>query len=177
MDHTARIPVAVGGGPATQPWRQRIRRIAAVPVLAAAVLVAVAATADWAVSESAAFRGWLFTPWAGLVAVGVVLRGHRLVRRACTAVSAPLPGLLRHGACPEALAAARAGEEQGLEELRAALRVRMFAMIDLYPREAADELVAALRHALNSPEPLPDELRAALDDLDDGARHWHDTLA
>ncbi|RNG37999.1 hypothetical protein [Streptomyces botrytidirepellens] len=177
MDHTARIPVAVGGGLAAQPWRHRIRRIAAVPVLAAAVLVAVAAAADWVLDGSAAFRGWLFTPWAALVAVAVVLHGHRLVRRACTAVSAPLPGLLRHGTCPEALDAARAREEQDLENLRAALRVRMFAMIDLYPREAADELVARLRRALDRPEPLSAELRAVLDDLDDGARRWHDTLA
>ena len=177
MDRTARIPVSVGGGPAAQPWRQRIRRIAAVPVLAAAVLVAVAAAADWALSGSSAFRGWLFTPWAGLAAVAVVLRGHRLVRRACTAVSAPLPGLLRHGACSEAPDAARAREEQDLENLRAALRVRMFAMIDLYPREAADELIATLRRALERPEPLSAGLRTVLADLDDGARRWHDTLA
>lgn len=104
-----------------------------------------------------------------------VLQAHRLVRRACTAVSAPLPGLLRHGAYPEEVA--RAVEERDLEELRAALRVRMFAVIDLYPREAADELLAALRRALDRPDPLSDELRASLADLNDGARRWHDTLA
>ncbi|MGW3932317.1 hypothetical protein ACWECC_30080 [Streptomyces microflavus] len=174
----AHAPVAVvGDGPAAQPWRRRIRRVAAVPVLAAAVLVAVAAAADWALSGSAAFRGWLFTPWAGLIAVAVVVRGHRLVRRACTAVSRPLPGLLRHGAYPDELEAARVWEEGDLAELEHALHVRMFSVIDLYPHPAAAELLAALRRAVERPEPLPDELRAALDNLNDGARRWHDTLA
>ncbi|MEU7031882.1 hypothetical protein AB0A60_34945 [Streptomyces sp. NPDC046275] len=177
MEHTAGIPVAVGSGPAAQPWRRRIRRIAAVPVLAAAALVAVAVVVDWVLSQSAAFRGWLVSPFVGLVAVAGVLRGHRLVRRACTAVSRPLPGLLRHGAYPAELEVARAGEEQDLEELRAALGVRMFGVIDLYPREASDELIAALRRALDHPGPLSDEVRASLADLDDGARRWHDTLA
>ncbi|MEU7028852.1 hypothetical protein AB0A60_19450 [Streptomyces sp. NPDC046275] len=72
---------------------------------------------------------------------------------------------------------ARAEEEQDMEKLRAALGVRMFAVIDLYPREAANEVIAALRRALDRPEPRSDELRASLDDLDDGARRWHDTLA
>ncbi|MFI0742755.1 hypothetical protein ACH4PU_32435 [Streptomyces sp. NPDC021100] len=177
MEHTARIPVAVGNGPAAQPWRRRIRRIAAVPVLAAVTLVAVAVVVDWALSQSASFRGWLVSPFVGLAAVAGVLRGHRLVRRACTAVSRPLRGLLRHGAYPEELEMTRAGEEQDLEELHAALGVRMFGVIDLYPREAADELITALRRALDRPEPLSDELRASLDDLHDGARRWHDTLA
>ncbi|MFH8257834.1 hypothetical protein [Streptomyces roseolus] len=177
MGDAARIPVAVGGGPAAQPWRRRIRWIAVVPVLAAVALVAVAVTVDWVLSQSATFRGWLVSPFVGLAAVAGVLKGHRLVRRACTAVSRPLRGLLRHGAYPEELEAARAGEEQDLEELRAALGVRMFALIDLYPREAADELIAALRRALDRPEPLSDELRASLDDLGDGAGRWHDTLA
>ncbi|MCX4681313.1 hypothetical protein OG413_45230 [Streptomyces sp. NBC_01433] len=178
MDHTAHAPVAVvGSAPAAQPWRRRIRRVAAVPVLAAGVLVAVVVAADWALSGSAAFRGWLFSPWAGLVAVAVVVRGHRLVRRACTAVGRPLPGLLRHGAYPEELEAARVGEEQDVAELDRALHVRMFAVIDLYPRSAAAELIAALRRAVDSTEPLPTELRAALDDLADGSRRWHDTLA
>ncbi|MEU1076286.1 MULTISPECIES: hypothetical protein [unclassified Streptomyces] len=177
MDHTARIPVAVSGGAAPQPWRRRIRRIAAVPVLAAVAVVAMAVVVDWALSQSAAFRGWLVSPFVGLAAVAGVLRGHRLVRRACTAVSRPLRGLLRHGAYPEELEVARAGEAQDLEELRAALGIRMFGVIDLYPSEAADELIAALRRALDRPEPLSDELRASLHDLDDGARRWHDTLA
>jgi hypothetical protein len=112
MDHTARIPVAVGCGPAAQPWRRRIRWIAAVPVLAAVALVAVAVAVDCALSQSAAFRGWLISPFVGLAAVAGVLRGHRLLRRACTAMSRPLRGWLRHDTYPEKLEAARAGKSR-----------------------------------------------------------------
>lgn len=46
MDHTARIPVAVGGGPGEKPWRRRIRRIAALPVLTAVALVTASVLVD-----------------------------------------------------------------------------------------------------------------------------------
>jgi hypothetical protein len=84
--------------------------------------------------------------------------------------------LLRHGASP-GLDAARTREVNSVEELEHALHTRLFTVADLYPRRAADALITALRRAIDSPEPLPDELRTALDDPDDGARRWHDTLA
>jgi hypothetical protein len=176
MDQATHAPAATGGAVAVLPWRRRIRWVAAGPVFAAAVLVAVAVGVDWAWSGTAAFRGWLLTPWACLAAVAVAARGLRLVRRACTAVGRPLPGLLRHGSY-SGFDAARAREVQDIDELEHALHVRMFAVVDLYPRPAAADLIAALRGAVDNPEPLPDVLRAALDDLVDGSRRWHDTLA
>lgn len=176
MEQKARTPASVSGVPAAQPWRRRIRRIAVLPTVAAATVAAAAVAAGWAASALTGPDGWLLTSLGCLAAVVVFTRGYRLIRRACTAVGGALPPLLRHGSYP-GLDAAQAQEVESVDELERALHTRMFAVTDLYPRQAANELIAALRHAVDNPEPLPDDLRAALDDLDDGARRWHDTLA
>ncbi|MEV5951767.1 hypothetical protein [Streptomyces sp. NPDC051993] len=91
-------------------------------------------------------------------------------------MGSPLPSLLRHGA-HSSLDAATARETKALDELERALHTRLFAVADLYPRRTADDLVTALRRAIDNPEPLPTGLRTALGNLHDGARRWHDTLA